>query len=204
MSEALRTVVVDGLSVQTTDQGAQAIAKLLKDLESSVAKFNDATTSHQAALSAKDVEIANTGKAHEAAIATKDEEIGALKADLKTAQDAAPKVADLDKLVADRAVLVTTIKAIDAKIEISGRTDAELRREAVRAKLGDAMVKDASDAEISGMFKAIAKDVKAADPFRQVVQNGIPTADGATNSNDAYAAMLVRDANAWQGNKETV
>lgn len=178
MSDALRNVVVDGLSVNTTDQGAQAIEKLTKDRDEARSALTAANTAHQAAIAAKD------------------EEIGALKADLKKAQDAALKPADLDKLVADRAALVASIKAIDSKIVVDGKTEAELRKAAVAAKLGDEMVKDASDAEIAGMFKALAKDVKpasGADPFRAAVIDGLqpsPTADKAAT--DAYAAM-VRD-----------
>ncbi len=185
MSDALRTVVVDGLSVTTIDQGAQAIDKLQKALADSAANVTKLQADHTAAL------------------ATKDEEIGTLKADLKKVQDAAPRPADLDKLVADRAALVTPVKAIDAKIDVSGKSDADLRKAAVAAKLGDEMVKDASDAEIAGMFKAIAKDVKAADPFRDALKQGVqPTADAA-NVNDAYNQLLERDRNAWQGKKET-
>lgn len=179
MSDALRTVVVDGLSVQTTDQGAQAITKLLKDLETSATKLATLTSDHSSV------------------IAKKDEEIGTLKADLKKAQDAAPKPADLDKLVADRAALVSTIHAIDSKIEVSGKSDADLRKAAVTAKLGDDMVKDASDAEIAGMFKAIAKDVKAADPFRTVVQNGLKTNDATSQADNAWQ-QSVTDLNAWR------
>ncbi|TLX12139.1 DUF2213 domain-containing protein [Rhizobium sp. MHM7A] len=182
MTEALRTVVVDGLSVQTTDQGAQAIAKLQKDLESSAAKItaNDA--------------------AHSAAIAKKDEEIGTLKAENQKLKDAAPKPADLDKLVADRAALVTSIKAIDSKIEVSGVSDSDLRRAAVKAKLGDEMVKDASDAEISGMFKAIAKDVKTADPFAAVVKDGATQHD-SNSAATAHKAMTDHLTSAWMGTK---
>ncbi|MGO8422273.1 DUF2213 domain-containing protein [Rhizobium ruizarguesonis] len=182
MTDALRTVVVDGLSVQTTDQGAQAIAKLLKDLESSAAK------------------IVSSDAAHATAIAAKDEEIGTLKAENQKLKDAAPKPADLDKLVADRAALVTTIKAIDSKIEVSGISDSDLRRAAVKAKLGDEMVKDASDAEITGMFKAIAKDVKTADPFATVVKDGLKQAD-PSNSNAAHASMVTDMSTAWMGNQ---
>jgi hypothetical protein len=182
MTEALRTVVVDGLSVQTTDQGAQAIAKLIKDLESSAAKFIDADTTHKAAIAAKD------------------EEIGSLKAENQKLKDAAPKPEDLDKLVADRSALVTVIKAIDSKIEIKG-SDADLRRAAVKSKLGDEMVKDASDAEISGMFKAIAKDVKPVDSFAAVVKDGLKPND-PTNVNTAHASMVSDMASAWMGNSK--
>lgn len=179
MTEALRTVVVDGLSVQTTDQGAQAIAKLQKDLESSAAK------------------IVSLDAAHGVAIAAKDQEIGTLKADLKKAQDAAMKPEDVDRLVADRAALVQTVKAIDSKIEIKG-SDADLRRAAVKAKLGDEMVKDASDDMITGMFRAIAKDVKTVDPFARVVSDGLHhVGDAATKAEDAWGKS-VNDLNAWR------
>jgi len=181
MTDALRTVVVDGLSVQTTDQGAQAIAKLQKDLESSAAK------------------IVSLDTAHSAAIAAKDQEIGTLKADLKKAQDAAMKPEDVDRLVADRAALVQTVKAIDSKIEIKG-SDADLRRAAVKAKLGDDMVKDASDDMITGMFKAIAKDVKPADPFAAVVKDGLSHADPST-ATAAHKAMTDHMTTAWMGNQ---
>lgn len=179
MTDALRTVVVDGLSVQTTDQGAQAIARLQKDLESSTAK-----------LSAADA-------AHTAALAKKDEEIGTLKAENQKLKDGQLKPEDIDRMVADRASLIETVKTIDSKIEIKG-SDADLRRAAVKAKLGDEMVKDASDAEISGMFKAIAKDVKTADPFRQVAADGL-RAPVTNDANTAHTSMVNDMTTAWMG-----
>lgn len=182
MSDALRTVVVDGLSVQTTDQGATAINKLLKDLESSAAKLVDA------------------GTAHKQAIAAKDEEIGTLKADLKKAQDAAPKPADLDKLVADRVALVTSAKAIHGDVKTDGVTDADIRKAVVTAKLGDEMVKDASEPEISGMFKALAKDAKPTDPVRDALKAQDRTINDANdNGQVAYEQRL---ADAWKPKKE--
>jgi len=173
MTDTLRTVVVGDEAVSTTAEGERAITKL------------------KALVASKDEAIADAETTHKAAIAAKDEEIGTLKADLKKAQDAALKPADLDKLVADRAALIGTVKAIDAKIDPAGKTDADLRKAAVAAKLGDEMVKDASEAEIAGMFKAVAKDVKAADPFRDAVKDGLtPTNDDLKPVNDARAKML--------------
>lgn len=178
MSDALRTVVVDGLSVSTTDQGAQAITRLQTDLASSAAKIETLTADHAAAL------------------AKKDEELGALKADLKKAQDALPKPSDLDRLVADRVALVTAAKAIDKDITTDGVTDAEIRKAAVAKKLGADMVKDASDAEITGMFKALCKDAKAADPVRDALN----TRDNASLSaaTDAHKAMVTGLQDAWK------
>lgn len=183
MAENLRKVLVDGLQVETTDAGAQAIDKLQKalaDSEASITKLQDE---------------------HAKTLASKDEEIGKLKADLKTAQDAA-KI-DIDKLVADRTELVETVKAIDAKIETTGKSDADLRKAAVAAKLGDEMVKDASEAEILGMFKAVAKDAKAADPVADAIRSGIkPTITDAKAQADKAMADSVADLNAWRYQKE--
>src|SRR5690554_5858783 len=121
-------------------------------------------------------------------IAAKDEEIGKLKADLKAAQDAAN--IDVDALVAARTELVAQVKAIDAKIEAKGLTDAELRKAAVAAKLGDEMVKDASEAVILGMFKAIAKDAKPADPVGEVFKYGVK--DSGQSIDDAQASYVAR------------
>jgi hypothetical protein len=177
MADTLRTVMVDGLSVSVTDQGAQAIEKLTADRETARKALSDAQADHAKALAAKDTEI------------------GTLKADLKKAQDAVPQPGDIDKLVADRATLVATVKAIDAKIAVDGKSDVELRRAAVAAKLGDEMVKDASDAEVAGMFKAVARDAKPADPFRATVQGGLKQADGA----DAARALMVANlSDAWR------
>lgn len=183
MTEALRTVVVDGLSVQTTDQGAQAIAKLQKDLESSAAKLVDANNAHTAAL------------------ATKDQEIGTLKAENQKLKDDQIKPEDLDRLVADRSALIQTVKAIDSTIEIKG-SDADLRRAAVKSKLGDEMIKDASDDMITGMFRAISKDAKTADPFARVVADGVrQVGDAMTSENKAWMDS-VSDLNAWRNKKE--
>lgn len=54
----LRKIIVDGLEVETTDQGATAIAKLQNDLKTSTASVETLTRDHKAALDAKDVEIA--------------------------------------------------------------------------------------------------------------------------------------------------
>ena len=176
MSDALKTVVLGDKAVQVAVSDVAAIEAFKAD----VAK-----------------ELADVKSAHAAAIAAKDQEIGTLKADLKKAQDAALKPEDVDRLVADRAALVQAVKAIDAKIEIKG-SDADLRRAAVKAKLGDDMIKDASDDMITGMFKAIAKDAKPADPFAAVVKDGLkPTGDAQAQANDAWNKS-VADLNAWR------
>ena len=182
----LKTVTVDGIPVEVTDQGATVIGTLQTRLADANTKLTDAEKAHQIAVAAKDAEIAK-----------KDAEIDATKA--KVLSDA-----DLDKRVQARADLITVAKAIAKDVKTEGLTDAAIRKAAVVAKLGDEAVKDKADAYIDARFDILAEDAKkVADPFRTVVQNGIQNNDSAQNSNDAYAAMLARDAAAWQGKKES-
>jgi hypothetical protein len=184
MSDALRTVVVDGLSVSTTDQGAQAISKLLKDLESSAAKLADAETRHQTALATKDADLA---KAH----AERD------AANAKVLSDA-----DLDKRVAARADLITKAKAIAKDVKTDGLSDGAIRKAAVTAALGDAAVKDKADAYIDARFDILVEDAAntsgGADPFRAVVKSGLHSNDAAGTVATSHKAMTDNLSSAWQ------
>lgn len=132
--------------------------------------------------------LADAEARYKAAIEAKDEEIGKLKAELADAKKAAE--IDVDALVAARTELVAQVKAIDAKIDPKGLSDAELRKAAVIAKLGEEVVKDASDAVILGMFKAITKDIKPADPVGEVLKYGVK--DSGQSIDDAHASYVAR------------
>lgn len=103
---------------------------------------------------AKDAEtVAAILKDHAAEIADKDAKIGELKAKLADAEAKVLSDEDLAKLV-------------DAKVE------ANTKRAAVAAKFGDEAVKDASDAEIAGMYRVIDKaPAKVNDDARKVLSN---------------------------------
>jgi len=165
MADAIqtRTVLIDGLSVVTTDAGAQALEKLQGQI-----------TDAQTALAAKDGELE-----------AKDEEIGTLKADVKKLTDAALTPEKMTQMVADRVALETLVKAIAPTVDSTNVGDADLRKAAVASTYGDEMVKDAGDAEISGMFKALAKDIKPVDAFADSVKGGLKVV-----TNDAWGAFL--------------
>lgn len=119
--------------------------------------------------------LADTTEASTTAIVAKDEEIGTLKADKKKLEDAAMTPDKVSKLVADRVTLETAVKCISDKIVCDGVADADLRKAAVAHKYGAELVADASEAEITGMFKALARDVgtKDKDTFANNVKDGV-------------------------------
>ncbi len=178
----LRKILVDGLTVETTDQGAQAITKLQKDLESSAAKFADAEKAHQTALAAKDAEMAK-----------KDAEIDALKGKILSDED-------LDKRVQARADLVTKAKVLAKDVKTEGLSDAAIRKAVVVAKLGDAAVADKSEAYIDARFDMLVEDASknGADPFRTVVQQGLTQTSDASTSATAHKSMVSELESAWQ------
>ena len=147
----LRTVMVDGLSVETTDQGAQAIDKLQKDVARLIAD------------SAKKED--ENGKA----MAKKDADLSALQAKL---DDALGKVLDqaaVGKLVADRVALEATAAQIAKDVKPLGLSDAALKAAVVKAKLGDKLPAErlADQAYIDARFDILAEDAgKTTDTFR--------------------------------------
>ena len=101
--------------------------------------------------------IAKMVKDHQAALDAKDEEIGSLKAEC-----------------ADANAKVLSDEAIDALVK--DRADALARREAVRAKFGDDAVKDASDAEIKGIY-SVMDTLSKSDPVRKALADAKPNGD---------------------------
>lgn len=175
MTDQLKTVVLGDSAVQVAVTDVAAIERYKADMTRQLADAK-----------------AEKKKAEE----DKDEEIGELKAKLKKAEDAA--VVDIDGLVKARSDLLSTVHAIDSKIDPKGKTDAELRKAAVASKLGDAMVADASDPEIAGMFKAIAKDAKPSNPVADAFRAGVRQIGDAAQQSDAAHKKYVGGLNAWR------
>ena len=105
---ATRTVMVDGLPIETTDNGATAIEKLQSDLVAQKQLTRDAQLAADTVIADKDTQLA-----------AKDAEIDALKA--KQLTDA-----EIDAKVAARSELIATAKAIhDA--DYTGKSDINIK-----------------------------------------------------------------------------
>lgn len=178
MADSLRKVVLDGLTIETTEQGAQAIDKLSKQVADAKASADKAQADHAKALALKDGELAK-----------KDAEIDSLKA--KVLSDS-----QIDAKVQARADLIATAKSI-ADADYTGKSEADIRKAAVVAKLGDAAVKDKGEAYIAARFDILAEDASK-DPVRKVLMQG---ADRKSDDNgqDSYEDRI---RNAWKGNKK--
>ena len=155
-----KTVMVDGLSVVTTDAGAQAIAKLQQTIQ-------DNASAHAAALADRDSKLAKAEAERDAALA-------------KVLTDA-----DIDARVNARADLISKAKVV-ADADYTGKSDADIRKAAVVAKLGDSAVAGKSDAYIEARFDILVDDSKA-DPVTKVIKTGTTPTQVKDNG---YAASV--------------
>ena len=119
----------------------------------------------------------------------KDGEIAALTQKLA---DAEVTPAKLQQLADARADVIGKAKILAPNIVVDGKSDAEIRKEAVTAKLGDS-AKDMADAAIEGAFLAFTKDAKV-DPLRETLKDGLKIVanDAAQMEDAAYKQMVAR------------
>jgi len=170
-----RKIVIDGITIETTDQGAEALQKLQTQNQILTDAAKTAQTAHDAAIAAKDKELA-----------TKDAEIDALK-------KAALTDAQLDAKVQARAALISKAQKLAKDADFAGKSDIDIMTAAVTAVRGADAVKDKSPAYIEAAFD-LAVDAKP-DQFRQDMQ-GRDKQSANDNGQSGYEKRL---NDAWKG-----
>lgn len=172
----LKKVMVDGLSVETTEAGAQAIAKLQSDLADAQKQCADANTAHQEAIAAKDTELA-----------TKDAEIEKLKGNVLSDEQMAAAVAA-------RSELVSTAQRVHADADYTKLSSDDIRKTAVAGVLGDEAVADKSQAYIDARFDVLVEGLSEApkpkDPVRGALADGNGNEGEAPDADKAYDGYL--------------
>lgn len=174
----LRTVLVDGLSVETTDAGAQAIAKLTADKATLAQQLADMKVKSEKDMEEKDKELAKKDAALD---------------------DAKAKVLDaaaISKLVADRVALEATALKVAPSIKPAGLTDIELKTAVVKAALGDAVPADklSNAAYVDARFDILAEGAATVkDTFRDARRSGpaaAPLNDAQAERQKAYDGLI--------------
>lgn len=169
-----RKIVIDGITIETTDQGAEAIGKL--------------QTEKQAIADAKAADKA----AHDTAIAAKDAELAAKDAKIADLEKAQLTDEALDAKVQARADLLAKAKVLAKDADFTGKADIEIMKTAVIAVRGADAVKDKSDAYVAAAFD-LAVESKP-DAFRVAMQDRKPAENG--NGQNDYEKRL---NDAWKG-----
>jgi len=125
---------------------------------------------------------------------TKDGEIAALNAKLADAEVTPEK---LQALADARADVIGKARTLKADLATDGKTDAQIRKEAVTAKLGDSAAAMA-DAAIEGAFVALTKDAKPSQTFDRSAFTGGLQSVGDAASKEQQAFNDANDFNAWR------
>lgn len=178
-----KILLIDGRSIETTDQGAVELRALVADKAAVAQKLVDAETTHAEALRVKDTELA-----------AKDAEIDNLKASKLTD-------AEIEAKVQARSALLAKAKMVAKDADFIGMSDAEIKKAAVSAVIDAATLADKSDAYIDARFDMLCDDAATnskdtfADTFKQ---NGAPNPSIADHGQNAYET---RTLNAWKQEK---
>jgi cation transport regulator ChaB len=193
-----RSFVIDGITVEMEERDQQvverAMAKLESDLGAAQQELNLLRASSATELATAKTETANATTAAQ----TKDAEIATLKQQLVDAK-LTPQA--LDKLVHDRVQTAQKAKAIlgDALV-IDGKTDIDIKRQVVLAKLGD-QAKDWNDDMVTASFNTLTA-VAAAPNTNDSMRLGdvlLLNNNGNTDPrNKAYAEYDEALSNRWK------
>lgn len=171
MTANTQKVVVDGISYDMSDQGAQLVARLQKQ----IADASEREKEKDKTIAKKDAELA-----------TKDSKIS----DLEKAQITGDA---LDSAVAARADLIDRAKRIAPKVVTKGLSDSAIKKAVVIARVGDSM-KDKSEAYIDARFDMLADETNTTDSAQEQLRRSLSdtahVADDAKQYQDAYASSV--------------
>ena len=187
VADEMRTVVVDGLSIPTTPQGAEMIGRLQQQLSDARNASAAATAAHNTELQSRDGQIAalrsqqtQEAQAHDGAMdtlrATHAQEIAALRGELDAVR-AQTTDAAMDARVTARANLVGQARRVlGDSFDPAGHSDAAIRRAVVaRARPGLPITDATPEPYITAAFDVVmaSPDVatapRAVDPLRNTI-----------------------------------
>lgn len=171
---ATRTLLVDGINVQLEEQTAAIVDRAIKQATDTITELRNTVATLTTQVKNAQDEAATAATAAKKANDEQVAKIATLEQQLK---DAAITPAKLDELVADRTAVFAKAKSILGDgFKFDGKTVDDVRREAVKAKLGDAM-KDWSDDQCRASFDTLTAGV--------TVSNGGGSAHQIARSFDA-------------------
>lgn len=195
-----KTIVVDGVTLTMTDTAAQVVARFMDSSSTLVASLRKQIAdneSEEEKRKKKEEGYKKDAAALQTTIANKDAEIATLK---QQVQDATLTPAKLDAAVKVRDAVISKAKAVlGDKLIVDGKTDGEIRRQVVDARLGD-VAKGWGDGEIATSFATITVDVKPETATTDAIARGFaqPTTPAGDKRGEAYVKYDQSLQDAWR------
>lgn len=170
-----KNIILDGLMVEVTDAGEAAIIKLRTERDTATAT-----------VATRDASITELTKQVETLTGEK----AVLEQRVK---DAALTPEALNAAVAARAAVVDAAKKIVPTFDAGNKTDAEIKREVVKSRIGDRAVA-MTDGAIDGAFEMLLTDgsgnTTVRDSLGTLDNKVVNIGDAQKRMEDAHAAMV--------------
>jgi len=184
-----QTVELDGLPVEVTDGTAPYLKKFVAQMTEKLSKL----AADMTAAEAKAEEDKKKYKEDaDAALATKDAELETVK---KQLEDAKLTPESLDKLVKDRADIISKAKVIIGdSLVTDGRDNADICKQVVAKRIGD-IAKDWSEDQVAASFNTLAADKSKTKEFAAALADSSGKKDAREEAYDSYQTKL---QNAWR------
>lgn len=179
---AMTERLLDGVTIELEDRDAQVLDRHISSLKDKLRDQGTEVDALKAQLAQCQSQLATATGAG----AAKDGEIVALKAkvaDSALSPEKLDKALNLRMDVVDRA---TTYFGDAQKYAWVGKSDAQIRRDVVAARLGDAKAKAMDDTMVEGAFLSITEP-ETQDGFRQMTQSFSRPPTGGFNDRAATA-----------------
>ena len=178
-------MVFDGIQIDVTDQGKQAIDKLQNRLKDSATKLMDAETKHNSVV--------------EKMTADNKSAMDKLQGELDSAKKQIPDTEQLDKLVAERTGIVDAAKKLIKDFKSAGKSNIDIKKAVILHKDKDAKLDDVSDDYIDGRFSGLTTSFSKGDDNLNV-NLGDQNADGNSGDpvKDARDQHMKDSQNAWK------
>lgn len=194
------TIVVDGVSLFMSDIAASVVLRRVKGLEQEASDLHSKLAS-AAAKAKKDQEELESEK--EKSKKKMEEDAATIATLQKQVEDSKLTPAKLDDLVKDRAEVIGRGRVVlGDKLITDGKTDADMRRQVVDARLGDT-AKGWTDDQVRASFIALTADIKpdqitAADSMRTAFSGRPAPSASAVDRDKPYSAYDQRLSDAWK------
>ncbi|NIV93802.1 DUF2213 domain-containing protein [candidate division KSB1 bacterium] len=134
----MATRMIDGITIEVTDQAGEAIDKLTSEL-----------TDTRAELETVKTELVDSKK-----------ETESVKGELDAEKAKVLNTEKLDELVNARLAVIDKARKLAPKIETKGLSDTEIRKAAIEATSKDFDLKDKSDEYVAAVFDTLCRDIK--------------------------------------------
>jgi hypothetical protein len=143
-------ITIDGVDYEVSDQAAQAVGKLQTRLDDAEKEAEKKDTDMKKEKEDMEKEKENMKKTQDS-----------LQAKLDDATSKIPSSEAIDKMVADRAALIDSVKKVHPEIVVDGKDESTLMKEVIAAKCSSVQLDSVSDDYVKARFDMLVENINS-------------------------------------------